>query len=353
MIKYLVFLKMTAQTGTVSDGIKTALFTFPEVKQNWLGFSMSENRGRGLGDGFASSIISGFNGALRTFGEETISDGSHIEKLCLLHPGIGKDFISDFSTNMSLGFLAEYTQSFALQHIPEAQRKIVPIRRSSFSYITNTWVTKSYSLPWYNNDFVLLTPKDILTKDQAWINQNDLFGGFAGVVDALPNVALRQQVDAYFQRRLAEFKKPDKEDVDKVVAETLGKWPMLIDYFIKTKEDEGDRASSIANVNVEFVSNLFVQNVRKLVSDFLAPGGFPSMPKKTSAEAMQRLLFLKDVIETKGGHKLFLVGRQVGRARERSPDSVSTDLDWNRPRYFEGTQRWAGACRFCGFAGSE
>lgn len=38
------------------------------------------------------------------------------------------------------------------------------------------WMPKEYDLPYIFSDFVLLTPRDILTKDDNWINSNDLRG---------------------------------------------------------------------------------------------------------------------------------------------------------------------------------
>lgn len=317
MIKYLIFLKKTAQAGQVPKGARKALFTFPEVKQNWLGFSLTLNNGRGLGDQFAKSIIQGFGGALRQFGEETISAGSHLEKLCLIHPGIGKDFISDFSTNMSLGYLAQYTEDFTLRNIPNTMSKRVMIRRASFNYDTNTWAPKEYTLPWYKGDYVLLTPKDVLTKDEAWINQNDLYGDFEGILESLSNDELREQADGYFKKRMSEYKEPKKEDYNTVATETISKWPEIIDYFIRNKEEDGDRATSIADSLVQFVQEIFVRSVDDLAKERLNRDGFGSMPISTHDEAMKRLLYLKDVIENKGGHTIFWAN---GKCLEREND---------------------------------
>src|SRR3954449_13195781 len=41
---------------------------------------------------------------------------------------------------------------------------------------TQDWIklggkVTTYALPWVNDDFVILTPKDILTRDENWINK--------------------------------------------------------------------------------------------------------------------------------------------------------------------------------------
>jgi hypothetical protein len=53
------------------------------------------------------------------------------------------------------------------------------------------------------------------------------------------------------------------------------------------------------------------------VTEFLDPGGFYQLPYNTYEEALQRVMFLKDVIENKGGHKLFYVD---GAPIEREAD---------------------------------
>ncbi len=37
------------------------------------------------------------------------------------------------------------------------------------------WQSKMYYLPMYNNDFVLLTPCDLLVRVDTWINKNDMY----------------------------------------------------------------------------------------------------------------------------------------------------------------------------------
>lgn len=43
---------------------------------------------------------------------------------------------------------------------------------------------RTYTLPWTAGDFVILTPTELLPKDETWINRNDMIGSF----DALPEV---------------------------------------------------------------------------------------------------------------------------------------------------------------------
>ena len=111
IIKYVVFLKDETIKGTINEGLIGRWFTFSEVKQNWLGFCLTGNSGSGLGKEFANTLHKNFTTVLKEFGTETVTDKSHIEKLCLFKDGIGKDNISDFTTNLIKKYLLEYTQT--------------------------------------------------------------------------------------------------------------------------------------------------------------------------------------------------------------------------------------------------
>src|SRR5690606_28782982 len=111
IVKYVIFLK-NKSSSDLPTGLIKSWFYFPEVKQNWLGFSKNGNGGKGLAGKFATSIQIGLSGVFSDFGEEKIG-GSHIGKLSLVKEGVGKDYISDFTCNLIKGFLAEYTSEFA------------------------------------------------------------------------------------------------------------------------------------------------------------------------------------------------------------------------------------------------
>lgn len=56
IIDYLVFLRDKALAGPVREGLLATWYCFPEIKQNWLGFSLTDNGGRGLGMDFARAL---------------------------------------------------------------------------------------------------------------------------------------------------------------------------------------------------------------------------------------------------------------------------------------------------------
>ena len=123
IIKYLIFLKEKSASETIDAGALKAWYVFKEVEQNWLGFSVSGNKGNALGLTFGKALDENLHKIFNEFGKETVTKGSHLEKLCLIKQGVGKDNISDFTTNLIKGFLLDYTQTFAQKYIKESFKK--------------------------------------------------------------------------------------------------------------------------------------------------------------------------------------------------------------------------------------
>ena len=144
------------------------------------------------------------------FGSESVTKGSHLEKLCLIRERVGQDNISDFTTNLIKGYLCGYTQEFARRNLSREKRRVVSVPKVRFNYDTETWESDRFELPWTGGDYVLLTPRDVLAKDDTWINRTDLIRDFERLPDAIPNGELRAQVNNYFlkeaHRRIAFLK---------------------------------------------------------------------------------------------------------------------------------------------------
>jgi hypothetical protein len=226
--------------------------------------------------------------------------------------------------NLIREFLLEYTQAFAANNIrPELRRK-VKVSKVRFNYQTETWESDSYDLPWFKNDYVLLTPKNILTKDDTWINKTDLVEQFEDIADSIPNQQLRAQLSNYFRKALPRH--PKKKDEERAAADTILRFPAFVDYYIKYKEERGDQAESISSQKVAFSHQLYVQQFRQLALMLLDATAFYAVPGTTYEEAHSRIAFLKDVVENKGGHRLFFVN---GQPIEREEDlQILFRLTW-------------------------
>ena len=313
IIKYVKFLRDNSVNASLDLGQLYQWFLFPEVRQNWLGFSKTGNRGSGLGRNFANNLRRNLHQIFADFGNEEITRGSHLEKLCLLGDGVGRDHLSDFTTNLIKGYLLEYTQKFAQEFIDPSLCREFPIEKVKFDYEKKRWQRGRFILPEFNGDFVLLTPKDILTKDEAWINREDLLNQFEEIYVALPNEQLRVQVNDYLRERL--FEDADAKERRKLVASAIEKFPQILDYFIKNKEDTGEEAHRVSDLKVKDTETQFVENITAL-ADILTTTNFYKLGNSYE-EALQRVHFLKHVIENQDGYRLFyLKGNPIKREED-------------------------------------
>lgn len=308
IIDYLRFLRNASAKPGIHPGLLQSWFRFPEVKQNWLGYSLIGNQGSGLGNDFALSLNQNLYTVFANFGDEEVVRSSHLEKLCLIKEGVGKDNISDFTTNLIKEFLLNYTQTFALNHVAPALRKRVAIEKVHFNYDTQTWIPGVFDLPYISGDYIILTPKDILTKDDIWINRADIVGQFEDIVDSIPNDQLRAQINNYFLRALPE--KHTKRDVAGAVSAVISQYPAILDYYIRFKEDHGDEARRVSEERVDEIETFFVRQVRQFVEEQLIPGRFYENDGNTYEESYARAMFLKDVIENKDGYRIFYTNGQ-------------------------------------------
>ncbi len=303
IIKYLQFLKDKSAEGRVTPGLLRAWYHFSEVKQTWLGFCDAGNEGRGLGAKFATALNKNLNTLFSDFGSESVTKGTHLEKLCLIEKGVGRDMISDFTTNLIKYYLLEYTQKFARQFVKPKLRKKIPIPRAYFDYGTQTWAARVFDLPYYNGDYVLLTPRNILTRDDTWINKGDLLHDFDEIPKAIENDSLRDAINNYFYLRLP--KEPEKRDYERAARATIKKFPELIDYYIKHKEETGDQATRRSIKKVLDSEKVFIEQFGKLIHLLAQETGFYGLSGRTAQETAKRIEFFKDVVENKGGWRLF------------------------------------------------
>lgn len=325
IIEYLCFLRDRALARDFTPAAATHWLHFKEVRQNWLGFSQEGNRGTGLGKDFARSLAKNLAEVFRDFGTETISESSHIEKLGLLGGGVGRDHLSDFTTNLIKGFLLDYTQTFALQHLRPEQRRRVHVDRVTFDYVTRRWKAGFFELPWFSGDFVLLTPKEILTRDEAWINQSDMVDRFSALVASLPDETLRIQVNEHFAARMRENMTAKERRAARL--ETFEEFKVLIDHYIKWKEEHAEEAHAQSSEKVRETEIQFVENIKALIRNHLEGTEF-YQGDSSYREALRRVHYLKNVIENNDGYRLFYL---KGKAIQRESDlHIMYRLTWAR-----------------------
>jgi hypothetical protein len=305
IIRYVSFLKEKSESNSVNNGLLFSWFMFSEVKQNWFGYSETGNGGNGLGPDFAKALNRNLRFVFPNFGDEEITQGSHLEKLCLLRDGVGKDHISDFTTNLIKGYLLKFTEVFTLRYIDKSKSKRLKIDKVRFNYDTETWESDYFTLPFDGKDFVLLSPRDILTKDDTWINRSDIVDDFYDVVRAIPNSQLRAQINNYFYKVLPKKRKQYRKDIRAAVQYVIDHVPEVLDYYIKYKEDNGDQAQHLSDQRVREIESRFITQLEKFVDQLDENTKFYSLDKFSYAASYKRVLFLKQVIENNNGYKLF------------------------------------------------
>lgn len=300
--KYLLFLKEKANNSILDEGLLRSWFTFSEVSNNWLGYSQFGNKGSGLGSKFAKNLYLNLGNSLNNFGESKILKDDHIEKLCLIDDNIGSDNISDFVVNIIKKYFLDITQDFAIKNIKKEYCKYFNIERAFFDYDLEKWMPKKYYLPYYNDEYVILTPIDILTKDSSWLNRDDLVNKFSMIVEKIHNKQLKFEINNYLN---SLYKKDLKaKEIKKNKIDTIKKYPIIIDYYLLDREDTVDEASERSIEKSTFIDD----TVQEIVSSFelkLRGTSFYSVGDSSFEEAKKRVGYLKDCIENKDVYKLF------------------------------------------------
>jgi hypothetical protein len=318
IIRYLRFLRDKSTEYPFDRGLLESWYFFKEVKQNWLGFSRIGNQGSALGKDFADSLRAGLASIFRNFGDETVTSGSHLEKVCLVTPGVGRDNISDFTTNLIKHFLLDYTQAFAQSYLHEKDRGTFTVPKVRFNYDTESWEHETYELPSHLGDFVLLTPRNLLTRDEIWINRNDLINHFEQIAEALPDQVLRGQLNNYLWNQLAFDSDMSAKDRARkrrqVIDQALVEYPQVVEYFIRDKEDTGDHASEISSERVTEVEQLLIDQVAKFVDDILSQSEFYEIEGNSLGGALRRIQVLRRLVEQQGGWRyLYIHGEPIKR----------------------------------------
>jgi hypothetical protein len=306
IIKYVVFLRDKSAVGAIADGLLKNWYFFKEVKQNWLGFTVLGNQGSALGPEFAKSLNANL-GKLFADDKELPTEGRHLEKVSLIREGVGRDGISDFTTNLIKDYLLAYTQRFALEHLPEGDRREFRVPRAQFNYETESWLEGTYVLPVFQGDFVLLTPTDMLTRDETWISRREMIASFWAIPEAISDQELRSQVDNYFRNQLARVpagKTPTQKERAAAAQATIDEFPELLEYYIALKEIDQANATSVSSERVDQTRRIFVTRLRALVEDMAAKSLISDAPPASFAEALQRVWAFKQYVENQDGYKL-------------------------------------------------
>lgn len=316
IIKYFHFLAVKAEQKLDKSDIKT-WYTFNEVCNNWFGYALEGNKGSALDIEFGTFLYKNIEFALNTNG---ISNGVHAEKIMLLYDGSGRDKISDMTVNLIKGYLCEYTQKFAKEYISEKCCKNIPVDKSEFNYETESFVTKEYYLPYIINEkgeeeYVLLTPADILRKNEPSINRENFLKVNRKVRDYIENDVLKAQVNNYIAKAVGEYEREQRKNKKKpsegkiriiereAFTEMVKEHPEIYDYYVKMKENEKEEIKQECLQEVNTQLKKFIDNAVLLIESFKK--GIYVIEENISAfeESKNRIKYFKHIIEECDGYK--------------------------------------------------
>ena len=149
----------------------------------------------------------------------------------------------------------------------------------------------------------MLTPLDILTKDEVFICHSDLRNQFRKITNALENSSLRDSINMYFQKRIPVQAK--QKDIEHAISATIQKFPVILDYYIAHKENTKDTAAKISAEKVAKIKNEFLSTLSEFCAQVSNSSEFFNIKPTSYEAALQRALYLKEVIEINDGYRIF------------------------------------------------
>lgn len=149
----------------------------------------------------------------------------------------------------------------------------------------------------------LLSPVDILTKDETWINKADMVKDFSLIPASIDNEQLRFQINNYFMSILP--KKPSQKDRSLAVGRVISQYPEFVDYYIKYKEERGDQAEATSIEKVKESARFYVDNFKSLIDLLEKETEFYQTKDDTFEESLKRVKYMKHVIEDNDGYRIF------------------------------------------------
>ena len=168
--------------------------------------------------------------------------------------------------------------------------------------------------PVFNNDYVLLTPKSILTRDDTFINRTDMLHRLQEIAPSVDDETLRFELNNYFSEFFKRNSKLTKQEKDYAATILIRTHPEIIDYYMRYKEEHQQEATSISKKQVEEVESLFQTQLKELVLLLNNETPFYRTFPDAHKEALDRVLFLKHVIEDQDGYRVFYIkGKPIKR----------------------------------------
>jgi len=308
IMKYLLFLCKKVKTSESDNSLKQKYFYFKEPKQNWFGFSEYGNSGRGLNKDFADKFYEHLKKHLSYIENAKFS---HFEELIIFEEGFGKDSVSDFTTKLILPFLLDLTERFAKDNIDPSLCKRFLVRKAYFDYDKEEWCDKEYYLPSYKNDFIILTPKDIIVENDDFLSRNDLlrFVNYSSV--RIPDSRLRDHVNEYLSKMLDDrLSKEQKKELTNVL---LDEHPEIISYYTSEREKESDKAVAENEKFIDKLNAILDDNVQDVIRFLEDETKFYNIGNYDKETVFKRLDIFDSCLQRFGEQLFYYKSKFVGK----------------------------------------
>lgn len=332
IVNYLRYLRDIADKPISKiPGVIKELFAFPEFPYTYMGFCESGSSGHGLGFRFGKTLRDNISEILGSFEAGQVSETSHLEKLCIISKGVGVDCISDFTTNLIKDFLLRYTQTFALKYLKERQRAEFHINHACFDFKKRSWKRDSYILPKWRDNYVVLVPKDILTKDDTWINKEGLVHDLRCIPDFIGNEELKGRFMVLLHDILDEKRKYTVAQKNEKIIQFCKEYPEAIDWYIKKQEGRKEEARAHIGVGIDAV-NSCLYDFQLLARRSLEDKGFYGLPKTSLDEVLAKARLFQHAIEDCDVYKVFYdkTGKRISEKMVQLMFKlVWLDSDWD------------------------
>lgn len=315
IIKYLRFLYEESKNQVLSAGRFKHLFVFPEIKQNWFGYTVTGNQGRGGSSKMGKALRSNLNELFNNHGIDEINNVIHLTEVSLLEKGIGPDNISDFTTQLIFDYLLTYTENFTKKCIASELRKEFAIGNAYFSYETKRWLPKKYTLPNFHGDFVILVPNDIVVRDHLWLNKEDILASYEHLPTMISNIEIRDSLNNYFVSKLpvlvnekGKKREAFKYEKENAASSVIKRYPIARKFYLKYKEDHKKLILQQSQLALNSLKELTL-DIPRLASQIAVLLNNELKIKEVTTnsyeEALLRINYLKKVIEKQDGYRYF------------------------------------------------
>ena len=168
---------------------------------------------------------------------------------------------------------------------------------------------------------MILTPADLLTKDDTWINRSDMLSSFDHCPEVVRTISSARISTTTSAGGLPRGHRTEKGEVRR---RALREFPELIDCYIKLKEDTGDQAVAQPR-KVYDTQALLRDQVQLAAHDIAQKTDLFEKPWTSYDEALAAVETFKHYVENQDGWRVINRGDGKGsRTRKRSKASSAS-----------------------------